>query len=107
MAVPDPEVANHLYRIAQEAVHNAVRHGRPREVSIAIFLKPDGLTLSVTDDGAGLLDTAKSAPGMGLDIMRHRASLIHGTLTVSSQSGQGTQIICRIPAGILRHGENE
>ncbi len=107
VAVPDPEVANHLYRIAQEAVHNAVRHGRPKEIAISLFQKPEGLTLSVTDDGAGLLDTAKSAPGMGLDIMRHRASLIRGTLTVSSQSGQGTQIICRVPAGILRHGEKE
>lgn len=107
VAVPDPEVANHLYRIAQEAVSNAVRHGRPREIGIALFQKPEGLTLSVTDDGAGLLDTAKSAPGMGLDIMRHRASLIHGTLTVSSQSGQGTQIICRVPVGPRSHGDRE
>jgi PAS domain S-box-containing protein len=107
IGIRDPDVANHLYRIAQEAVSNAVRHGSPKEIVISLSERPEGLTLSVADDGAGLLDAAKKESGMGLDIMRHRASLIHGTLTVSSQSGEGTQIICRIPAGIRAHGEKE
>ncbi|MBI5243609.1 MAG: PAS domain S-box protein [Elusimicrobia bacterium] len=97
--VADPGMADHLYRIAQEAVHNAVRHGRPKGVVIALSEDNDGLTLSVRDDGTGLLAADKKASGMGFDIMRHRASLIHGTLTVSSQSGKGTQIICRVPNG--------
>ncbi len=96
--VPDPGVANQLYRIAQEAVHNAVRHGRPRKITITLTKDAHGLNLTVVDDGTGLLESPKKDAGMGLDIMRHRASLIHGTLTIASQTGKGTEVICRIPA---------
>jgi PAS domain S-box-containing protein len=96
--VRDPNVANHLYRIAQEAAHNAVRHGRPRQVTITLTEDDRGLNLTVADDGAGLLESPKKDAGMGLDIMRHRASLIHGTLTIASRSGKGTEVSCRVPA---------
>ena len=103
--VRDPSVANQLYRIAQEAVHNAVRHGRPKKIAITLTEDDRGLNLTVADDGAGLLESPKKDAGMGLDIMRHRASLIHGTLTIASQTGKGTEIICRIPAAAPAPGD--
>jgi PAS domain S-box-containing protein len=103
--VQDPNVANHLYRIAQEAVHNAVRHGRPRNVAITLTADSRGLKLAVADDGTGFLESSQKDAGMGLDIMRHRASLIHGTLTIASQTGKGSEVICRIPAAPAPRGD--
>jgi PAS domain S-box-containing protein len=105
--VESQNVANHLYRIAQEAVHNAVRHGGPKAITISLAQRDEGLTLTVADDGAGLLDASKKASGMGLDIMRHRANIIHGTLTISSHAGGGTEVICRVPAGTPDDGGGE
>ena len=102
--VHSQNVADHLFRIAQEAVNNAVRHGSPKAVTIVLEQKDAGLTLTVADDGTGLLEAVKKGSGMGLDIMRHRASLIHGTLTIASHAGKGTQVICRVPATVADEG---
>ncbi|MCX5796282.1 MAG: PAS domain S-box protein [Elusimicrobia bacterium] len=102
--VREPGVADHLYRIAQEAVHNAVRHGRPREITIDLSEDDRGLKLTITDDGTGMLEAPKKGAGMGLDIMRHRASIIHGTLTISSHVGGGTAVICRVPPAAAPDG---
>jgi signal transduction histidine kinase len=98
-------VANHLYRIAQEAVHNAVRHGRPRKISITLSKDEHQIKLTVADDGTGILESPSKNAGMGLDIMRHRASMIHGTLTIASQTGKGSEVICRIPAAPAPRGD--
>jgi PAS domain S-box-containing protein len=102
--VQEPSVANHLYRIAQEAVHNAVRHGRPRNITITLTQGDSGLELAIADNGSGMLESPKKGAGMGLDIMRHRAELIHGTLTIASQSGKGSEVICRISAAAAAAG---
>ncbi|MDD5656081.1 MAG: PAS domain S-box protein [Elusimicrobia bacterium] len=96
--IHDPEIANHFYRIAQEAVHNALRHGRPRRIDIGLARDSREVALCIADDGCGMANAARGHSGMGLDIMRHRASLIHGTLAVASRPGQGTRIVCRVPA---------
>ncbi len=85
-AAHTPERSAHLYHIAQEAVNNAVRHGRAREIRIE--LTPT--SLRVTDNGRGF-DAAQTAAGAGLRIMRHRAQRIGGTLDITS-SGQGTTL---------------
>jgi signal transduction histidine kinase len=74
---------------------------------ITITLTEDerGLNLTVADDGTGLLDSPKKNAGMGLDIMRHRAQLIHGSLTISSQTGKGSEVICRIPSEAPASGD--
>ncbi|MDD5657193.1 MAG: PAS domain S-box protein [Elusimicrobia bacterium] len=97
--VADPVEANHLHRIAQEAVHNAVRHGRPRVITVGLTRGRRGLRLSVADDGRGLRAAAgrKAGGGMGLGIMRHRARLIHGSLSLKSRPGRGTQVVCVLP----------
>lgn len=94
LLVPDPVAANHLYRIAQEAVANALRHAQARELEL-ILADIDGLlVLTVKDDGIG---GARPGKGMGLDIMRHRATLLQGSLQVLSAPGRGTTVVCRAP----------
>jgi signal transduction histidine kinase len=90
-------MATHLYRIAQEAINNATRHGKAG--NIFLFLKAAGcsLRLRVVDDGAGISDSGSD--GMGLDIMRYRARLIGGELTIKRRNGRGTIVTCTARTG--------
>lgn len=83
-----------IYRVAQEALTNAVRHARGSEVTVS--LKPDGegVLLAVTDNGRGLPDASN---GSGLDGMRERAMLIDAELSISSSAGTGTTIMLNVP----------
>ena len=85
-----------LYRIVQEALHNAVEHGRARKVHIDLTVDGDNMVLTVRDDGKGFDDTAASN-GMGLRIMRYRAQCIGGSCDVQSNGAQGTVVTCRVP----------
>jgi signal transduction histidine kinase len=96
-AAPDEQTASHLFRIAEEAVRNSLRHARPRSVEITLAAAEDGLTLTITDQGEGL-PPVKSGAGVGLRIMGHRARVIGGDLTVEHQPGRGTAIRCHLPA---------
>lgn len=87
-------VAGHLYRIAQEAVNNAVKHSRARHVIIRLARDGDQLTLSVVDDGRGLGKAAGS--GMGLEVLKHRAAVIDAALHVDSLPGAGVTITCAL-----------
>jgi signal transduction histidine kinase len=89
-------VAAQLYRIAQEAVRNAVEHGAAREVLIQLSFGPQGILLSVQDDGEGF-DTKTNGHGMGLRIMRYRAQCIGGSCEVHTAARKGTTIYCRVP----------
>ncbi|HEY2799862.1 MAG TPA: PAS domain-containing sensor histidine kinase [Chthoniobacterales bacterium] len=91
--VPDHDIATHLYRIAQEAVTNAIKHSGKRKVTLR--LEPD--LLLVRDDGRGFPEEAIPGPGRGLNIMRHRARLIGATLKIRSTPGSGTTIECIFP----------
>lgn len=98
--VNDNEAAAHLYRIAQEAVNNAVKHGQPSKVTIHLSFHDGVLRLQVADDGKGLPKTKKPGQGMGLHVMKHRASVIGAELEVESKPGQGVSVTC-----ILRRTE--
>jgi two-component system, LuxR family, sensor kinase FixL len=89
-----------LYRITQESIHNAVRHGQARQISVELTVNDTQLCLKVADNGRGFSPEARSHSGMGLHIMQFRASSIGGHLTVESQTSQdgGTQIKCIVPA---------
>ena len=89
-------VAAQLYRIAQEAVRNAVEHGAAREVLIQLMFGHRGLLLTVQDDGEGF-DTKKNGHGMGLRIMRYRAQCIGGSCEVHTGASKGTTVYCRVP----------
>jgi signal transduction histidine kinase len=92
--INDTEVAGHLYRIAQEAVRNAVRHSHARSIVITFFETTEGVLLEVADDGTGLTPLSNRS-GMGLQIMKYRASMIGAAFELRSGSG-GTIVSCRL-----------
>jgi signal transduction histidine kinase len=94
---PSGETATHLYRIAQEAVNNAVRHSKANEITIRLSNQKDTLRLEIVDNGKGLPQTAQSGRGMGLHIMKHRASVIGAQLELTSQPGKGVTVTCTLP----------
>ncbi len=86
-----------LYRIAQEALRNALRHGRPGRVTVRLLEEPGALTLEVADDGEGF-DPATVPPGhLGLVSMRERAARAGGRLQVRSAPGRGTTVRASLP----------
>ncbi|MDB6121678.1 MAG: hypothetical protein JWQ71_671 [Pedosphaera sp.] len=93
-AAVDNEVALHLYYIVLEAVANASKHGKARNVTITLEPVRDRYTLSVRDDGEGFSSSASPHTGMGIRIMHYRARVIGAILTLQSQPGCGTQVIC-------------
>lgn len=84
--------ATHLYRIAQEAINNATRHGKARNIFLFLDAAGSSIRLRVVDDGAGISES--NSEGMGLDIMRYRARLIGGHLTIKPRSSRGTIVSC-------------
>lgn len=94
--VKDLSVATHLYRIAQEAVSNAIRHGEAKRIEIALVKTPERVSLLVEDDGKGLPEQAARRRGMGLRIMRYRAGVIGGSLAVQKRKTGGTAVVCSV-----------
>jgi len=92
-----PELANHLYRIAQEAVRNAVRHGRARSIRLHLSVVRAKVRLSITDDGHGLPSQAMDAAGMGLKIMRYRARMLGGEVRFEPAEPSGARVVCECP----------
>jgi signal transduction histidine kinase len=91
-------VALSLFRIAQEALRNAARHGQARHATVALVQRDGGLDLSVTDDGAGF-DVADAGrhDGLGLISMEERARLINGRLSIHSHPRSGTTVAVHVP----------
>jgi PAS domain S-box-containing protein len=98
VVVENTAMATHLYRIAQEAVNNAIKHSRARTISIRLIGREGALELSVEDDGVGLSSLQrKQATGMGLHIMEYRARTIGGTLDIGPGRPSGTVVSCCVP----------
>ncbi len=96
--------ATHLYRIAQEAVSNALKHARAKNISIS-FRDAGGVKVfSIQDDGVGLAAEEAKPGGMGLHLMKYRAGLIGGQLSVTSSELGGTVVSCYIPEE-FNHGD--
>lgn len=96
----DLDAATNLYRIAQEAIQNAIKHGKAKSIEVELDFSGRESRLTVTDNGCGLPDkSGPAAPGdgMGLKIMRHRAELIRGTVTVHSPRDGGVRVQCVFP----------
>jgi PAS domain S-box-containing protein len=94
----DNEVAVHLYRIAQEAVTNAVKHGRPKRIWVALTSVNGRVNLTVEDDGVGIAENPETN-GMGLQIMAYRARMMGGLLDIQGQEGGGTIVTCSVEDG--------
>ena len=89
-------MATHLYRIAQEAVQNAVRHGKASRITIELNSRPGTVRLCVTDNGVGFPNDDQMKPGMGLRTMGHRAHVIGGVLDIRRQARGGSRVVCEI-----------
>ena len=96
--VHDTAVATHLYRIAQEAVHNAIRHGKARNIGIRLDRTGALVALTIRDDGSGLPEEGLLHPGMGLRNMKYRASMLGGSLTLE-RGEPGAIVTCTFHEG--------
>jgi signal transduction histidine kinase len=96
--IRDTAISGHLYRIAQEAISNAVKHGKARNITIQLEALDDAIALRVKDDGTGLPDSLPKTAGIGLRIMAHRASIIGATFQARRDDPRGTIVSC-----VLRH----
>jgi signal transduction histidine kinase len=94
--VPNPATAQHLYRITQEALSNAVRHADARRIHMELEATHGGLELRVEDDGLGI-PAGGGTGGLGLRTMAYRAQLLDGELFVEPAPAGGTRVICRVP----------
>lgn len=84
----------HLYRIAQEAITNAVKHGNAKVIDLTCRVADGQISLTIADDGTGLRDGAETAGGFGLRIMRHRVRAIGGQISVTRRREGGTIVSC-------------
>lgn len=94
--VADHGRARELFRIAQEAVSNALRHGRPQNIYLSLNSGVDGLRMSIQDDGVGMPPRRAPTVGMGLRIMEYRAEQIGAALRIGPAPGGGTVVSCLI-----------
>ena len=94
----DASTATHLYRIAQEAVNNAIRHGKAKQIVLSFATQKGRAELTIEDDGEGLPDDWQKNRGLGTRIMAHRAAMIGGTFSIEPNPTGGTFVKCSIPA---------
>jgi signal transduction histidine kinase len=108
---PDLELSGtaaiHLYRIAQEAVNNAVKHGHASAVIIALDTANGSSALRVSDNGIGFVASAAERRGMGLNTMRYRARMIGGQFEIQPNTRSGTTVICSFRHGAERQFNHE
>jgi PAS domain S-box-containing protein len=101
--IEDPAAATHLYRIAQEAVNNAIKHGKARQVTVALTRRDGTGTLVIADDGGGFVDDTVPRKGMGLHIMRYRAAVVGGKVVIGGGAAGGTVVTCTFPTDEGEH----
>jgi signal transduction histidine kinase len=101
----DAESSTNLYRIAQEAITNAVKHGKARHISIGLEKINGTITLTVTDDGVGFSENARNSQGMGLRIMAYRANMIGATFNIGRSPESGTRVTCKLPSSSIAASE--
>lgn len=89
--------ARDLYRIAQESVNNAVKHAQAKEILIRLDNDNSSIRLEISDDGKGFPRSKKAPQGMGLQVMKHRASMIGANLKVDCKPGKGVKVTCVLP----------
>ncbi len=94
--IEENPVAVHLYRIAQEAMTNSVKHGKASNIHISLLQSKGFMTLRIKDDGSGIPKEALKNKGMGLRVMQHRARMIGATLEVQQARPRGAIVSCRL-----------
>jgi two-component system, chemotaxis family, CheB/CheR fusion protein len=98
LTVRDESIAMNLYRVAQEAVNNALKHARASEIIIGLRKENHDVVLTIRDDGTGIRSLRKKKT-MGIHMMKYRADVCGGKLEIESRRGHGTTVTCRVPLG--------
>jgi PAS domain S-box-containing protein len=107
VAIADNQTAMHLYRMSQEAVTNAVKHGKPNNILIRLGVERDLAILRVIDDGRGFAPSSENSSGSGLRIMRYRADLIGAHLEITPARPHGTVVACSVAQRPPEHDHRE
>jgi signal transduction histidine kinase len=94
--------ATHLYRIAQEAIHNAAKHGKAHRIDIRLSANTSATSLSIADDGIGFRKNGSETDGVGISIMRYRANIMDGEFAIEAGIDGGTIVSCTVPTGAER-----
>ncbi|MGD0514496.1 MAG: PAS domain S-box protein [Terriglobales bacterium] len=102
--IHDANMSTHLYRIAQEAVNNAIKHGQAKNIVISLFARNECGTLRIENDGLAMPEPSTNDSGMGMQIMHYRARMIGGSLQVESGGGRGITITCLFPLAKGKEG---
>ena len=97
IAIHDANRSTHLYRIAQEAVNNAIKHGHAKNIVISLSAENEFGCLRIRNDGGKLAETSAHPAGMGMQIMNYRARMIGGSLKVEGGADRGVAITCVFP----------
>lgn len=98
----DPPVVRELYKIAQEAMTNAIKHGKARKVDVALSNEADQLTLSIRNSGQPFPSVIGPNAGMGLRIMSYRANLIGGSVEIKPGEKGGATVTCLLPLSVKK-----
>lgn len=96
-----PGKATHLFRIAQEAINNATKHGKAKNVEVRLSANCSAMSLSIADDGRGFSKTGTEMNGVGISIMRYRANVVGGEFEIEERPKGGTIVSCTVPAEVL------
>jgi signal transduction histidine kinase len=96
LRIHDSAVATQLYRIAQEAVANSIKHAAAQRITIRLAMSSSELSLAISDDGNGFPDKLPRSEGLGLQLMRHGASLAGASFEVRRNGQRGTIVMCKL-----------
>ena len=96
LVIADRAVANHLFRMVQEAINNSVKHGKAKRVVVGLKKVDDKIVLTIRDNGLGFSSESMKTKGLGLRIMSYRAQKIGGTLDIQPAQGGGTIVACTL-----------
>ncbi len=99
LTVDDPLTVINLFRISQEAINNAIKHGKPANITIKLISAPTAITLEISDDGTSInqLEESGAKPGLGLRSMQYRASLLGGAMHILALPDGGTRLTVNLP----------
>jgi signal transduction histidine kinase len=101
--ISNHQSASQIYRIAQEALNNAVRHGKPSRITVGLEALENETVLRILDDGVGVPESTEKLPtGSGMRIMKYRAAALGAEMSVKKADPKGTEVVCRIPWGLSR-----
>ena len=98
--------STHLYRIVQEAITNAIKHGKAKVINVSLEKSDGQIMLTITDDGIGLPENPRPGDSMGLRIMAHRSAMIGATFNLERLPESGTRVSCKLPASEMPAAKN-